>query len=441
MDSLEFCDLCFRRGKPNLCETNKGSFTKTSPLHFSVQAKLDRILARLELRARLVDRRWTCVTDSKRKEFIDSLWGIGASVHTLDDHAKVLSRLYKPEIRTLGKTVPVELSDAQSWEEFDPKSRNWIPVEISKKAKSAGTVHLGNILRRSGIDGKTYFRTNEDKDGIVLVPIEERAAYNIASILAWKITISWKSDNTGEHVFLDTNNLGIIPDEISSFLERLGTRDRKASHIMIFDTEDFELVKSTLGYIKIGFENSPAGTIIPEKKSDAAILISQIEKRRLGVLSGIIQEMGGAVSIQNDTIAISGKRGAINVSFVQDDKSAQDGTAVRVSISALSEPSRLAEILSVIKKRLGLSDLPLDSTISVWWPIITDSDLQYVVQSAISWYGSNPVLACKIIGEADKFEKVKQWHTNIKEGKVRSSLDTITLGKIIRYQQSNQMKP
>ncbi len=428
MNPLEFCDLCFQRGKPNLCETFKGSFTKTSSLHFSVQTKLDRILSKLELQSRLVDRRWTCVTDSKRKEFLDSLWGIGASVHTLDDHAKVLSRLYKPETRALGKTVQVVLSDNETWEEFDPKSRKFVQLKTSK---SIGTVHLGNILKRSGIDGKTYYRTNQDKSEIILVPMEERAAFNIASTMAEKMIIPWKSDNTGEHPFLNTSHLGNKPDELSSFFTRLGSRDKKRSGVITFDIEDFEILKSTLGYIKISFEDSPVETITPEKKSDLSIPISRVEKDRLKVLIDIIQEMGGLVAHKNDSIVISGKRGAITVSLSDDDKSSQEGTAMTISVSALSEPVRLGEVLSAIKKRLGLSELPLESTISVRWPIITDSDLQYVVQSAISWYGSNPVLASKIISEKDKFEKVKQWHNKIKVGKARSNLDTVTLGKII----------
>lgn len=441
MDPLEFCDMCFQRGKPNLCETYKGIFTKISSLHFSVQNKLDRILTKLEIQARRADGRWTCATDTKRKEFLDSLWGIGVSVHTLEDHAKVLSRLYKPDVRALGVETPVELSVTESWEEFDPKSRNWIAIKVTKKEdKFTGLVHLGNVVKCSGVEGKRYFRSNLDKKAAILVPMEKRAAYNIASTIAEQITILYKTDKTGEHVFIDTQQLGIIPDEISSFLERMGVKDKKNSEMLIFDIEDLETLKSTLGLIKINLERSSDVVTILEKKSDATVPIEQIEKERLGVLSVIIKEMGGETSTEKNSLTISGKRGQVKVTFVEDEKSTQDGTAIKVSVSALSEPPRFAEILSMIKKRLGLLDLPLESTISVCWPIITDSDLQYVVQSAISWYGSNPVLACKIISEVDKFTKVKQWHSKIKEGKIRSNLDTITLGKIIMQKESGRIK-
>jgi len=59
------------------------------------------------------------------------------------------------------------------------------------------------------------------------------------------------------------------------------------------------------------------------------------------------------------------------------------------------------------------------------------------LQSAISWWSINPILASKIIGEHNKFDKVKEWHSKIKEGKIRSNLDTITLGKIIKQKESN----
>src|SRR5574337_24940 len=115
---LEFCEICFQRSKPVLCETFKDTFTKISSIHFSQQTKLDRLLNKLQVMPKMVDRRWTCtMTSTTRKEFLDSLWGIGISVHTLDDHAKVLTRLYKPEVRPLGTVDAVDLPNMDSWEE------------------------------------------------------------------------------------------------------------------------------------------------------------------------------------------------------------------------------------------------------------------------------------------------------------------------------------
>ncbi|NHH97419.1 hypothetical protein DYY66_1895 [Candidatus Nitrosotalea sp. FS] len=86
MEPLEFCDVCFQRGRPNLCETYKNTFTKIVPLQFSQKSRLDKILNRLEIRPRSVDKRWT-----------------------LEDHVKVITRLYKPEVRKLGDREQVEL--------------------------------------------------------------------------------------------------------------------------------------------------------------------------------------------------------------------------------------------------------------------------------------------------------------------------------------------
>jgi len=152
----------------------------------------------------------------------------------------------------------------------------------------------------------------------------------------------------------------------------------------------------------------------------------------------ILKEMGGKIETEKDSLTISGTRGLVKVTFVDNDKSTQDGTMVKISISALEDPSRFAEILFMIKKRLGLLDLPLENTLSQHWPIVSDNDLQYVVQTAISWWSNNPVLATKIIGEGEKFTKVKEWNNKIKEGKIRSTLDTITLGKIIKQKESSK---
>ncbi|MGC1708295.1 MAG: hypothetical protein WA799_00625, partial [Nitrosotalea sp.] len=192
-------------------------------------------------------------------------------------------------------------------------------------------------------------------------------------------------------------------------------------------------VRTALSCIKINLEKSSETVTIPsDDKSGTMILIEKVSKERLQVLFDVIKEMEGMIEIKEDHVVISGKRGSVKLTFADDDKSAQDGNAIKISVSALEDPSRFSEILSMIKKRLGLLDVPLESTISRHWSILTDYDLQYVVQSAISWYGSNPFLAVKIISEHNKFGKVKEWHTKIKEGKVRSSLDTVTLGKIIQ---------
>ena len=441
MEPLEFCDLCFQRGKTNLCETYKNTFTKISSIHFSQQARLDKILNRLDVRPRLIDRRWTCIVDSqKRKEFLDSLWGINVTVHTLDDHVKVLTKFYKPEIRNLGTFEQVELPSLGSWEEFNPKSRNWDIIKVNEKNKKLiAKVNLGNILKCTNYEEVTYFRTYMNNDSSVLAPMEKRAAYNMMASIGEPVTYYWKTDVTNEHGFIENKQLTNIPDEIFNILKRLGTTDKRISEMLIFDNEDFDLVKKILGCIKIDLiKSSETISTLDEKKLEMPITIEKLEKERLKVLIDIIKEMGGKIESKNDHLTISGKRGSVKLTFVENNKSIQDGVEIRISVSALEDPSRFTEILHMIKKRLGLLDLPLESMISQHWPIITDLDLQYVVQSAISWWTNNSILASNIIGEKNKFNKVKEWYSKIKNGKIRSNLDTITLGKIIKFKEAKQ---
>ena len=160
MEPLEFCDVCFQRGNPNLCETYKNTFTKINPLPFSQKTRLDKLLNSLEIRPRSVEKRWTLVVDSeKRKEFLDSLWGVNATVHTLEDHVKTITRLYKPEVRKLGEEKQIELPSPETWEKFDPKTRDWAPLKVEiKKEKFYAKVNLGNVLKCSSFEGTTYFR-------------------------------------------------------------------------------------------------------------------------------------------------------------------------------------------------------------------------------------------------------------------------------------------
>ncbi|TSA18280.1 MAG: hypothetical protein D4R72_02550 [Nitrosopumilales archaeon] len=441
MEPLEFCDLCFQRGKTNLCETYKNTFTKISPLHFTQQTRLDKILNRLEIRPRLIDRRWTCVVDSsKRKEFLDSLYGISVTMHTLDDHVKVLAKLYKPESRRLGALEEFELPSPESWEEFNPKSRVWDMIKVKQKdEKFFVKVNLGNILKHSSFEGTSYFRAYSNNDLPVLAPMEKRGAYNIMATITEPTTTYWKTDSTNEHGFIENKQLTNIPDEIFNILRRLGTTNKKIPEMLIFENEDYEIVKTVLGCIKIDLiKSAETITSLFDKTSVTPIIIENLEKERLQAMLDIITEIGGKIESENDYFTILGKKGSVKLTFVDNDKSIQDGVEIRISISAFEDPSRFTEILYMIKKRLGLQDLPLETMTSQHWPIITDADLQYVVQSAISWWASNSVLASNIIGEKNKFAKVKEWFSKIKEGKIRSNLDTITLGKIIKFKEAKQ---
>ncbi len=377
--------------------------------------------------------------DTARKEFLDSLWGIGVSVHTLDDHLKVLTRLYKPEIRKLGEPEPVNLPNHDSWEEFDPKTRSWNQVNVSDKNKKfTAKVRLGNILKCSGMEGTSYYRTNKNGDSVTLVPMEKRAACNIMCTISEPTVVHWKSDTLGKRVFIDMEELNNIPDEIFSFLQRLGKKDKRVANSLVFENEDLDLVRDALSCIKINLEkSSDIVNVESSDKSNASITINNIANERLQVMLDIVKEMGGMISSQEDHLVISGKRGSVKVTFIDDDKSMQDGNVMQISISALEDSSRLSEVLSMIRKRLGLLDISLDISLAQHWPILNDADLQYVVQSAISWYSSNPILAGKIISENKKLDKIKAWYTKIKEGKIRSTLDTITLGKIIKRFESN----
>ncbi|HJT09980.1 MAG TPA: hypothetical protein VJ771_04280 [Candidatus Nitrosotalea sp.] len=439
IDPLEFCDLCFQRGMPNLCETYKNTFTKISPIHFSQQAKLDRLLNTLQVMPRMVNRRWTCTVDTTRKEFLDSLWGIGVSVHTLDDHLKVLTRLYKPEIRKLGDPENVDLPNQDSWEEFNPKTRAWNQVTVhNKNKKFTAKVRLGNVLKCTDMEGTSYYRTNKNGDSITLVPMEKRAAYNIMCTIAEPTVVYWKPNVLEKYAFIDVNELNNIPDEIFSFLQRLGRKDKRVDNSLMFENEDLDLVRDALSCIKINLEkSSDTVNIESTNESNLPVTIKNIVNERLQVMLDIIKEMGGIISSQEDHLVVSGKRGSVKITFVDDDKSTQDGNVIQISISALEDSSRFSEVLSMIRKKLGLLDVSLDVSLAQHWPILNDADLQYVIQSAISWYSSNPILAGKIISESKKLDKIKSWYTKIKEGKIRSTLDTITLGKIIKRLESN----
>ena len=265
MDPLEYCDSCFFRGMPNLCETYKGTFTKISSIHFSQQNKIDRILNRINARPKLINRRWTCILDKpNRKDFLDSLWGVGVTVHTLEDHVKVLVKLYKPEIRRLGELSEIAITHNESWQEFDPQTRTWQALDIQGK-KFVAKVKLGTVLKSTDLETEKYFRTITSDGKPTLVPMEKRAAYNIIMTQLEPIKAYWQTNKKNQTGFIKTVYLENLPEEIISTLLRFKS-DKKITDFMSFDEEDYDLIRSVLASAKIDLQQSSEAIDLEDEK-------------------------------------------------------------------------------------------------------------------------------------------------------------------------------
>ncbi|MGI0011534.1 MAG: hypothetical protein ACREAE_09055 [Nitrosopumilaceae archaeon] len=436
MDPIEYCDACFFRGMPNLCETYKGTFTKISSIHFTQQNKIDRILNGLNARPKLVNRRWTCILDkSNRKNFLDSLWGVGVTVHTLEDHVKILSKLYKPEVRKLGELSEIELSPHESWEEFDPYARTWKALVVTGK-KFVAKVKLGTVLKSTDLETEKYFRTISSDGKPMLIPMEKRAAYNIIVTQFESAKAFWQTDKKNQLGFIKTEYLENLPDEIFTTLLRLKSGE-KMTGFLCFDEEDYELVKTVLASAKIDLERSTEtiDVVVDEKTEPSIISLDKIEKERIDAFTAMITDLGGKIEQDDDQINITGKVDSVKLSFIQRGKSNQEGKMISVSLSALEDPHRITELLAMLRKRLGLSPMSIENLVCRYWPILKDSDLQYTVQSLIEYWKIDKNLALSVIHDQKKFDKVNEWNNSIKTGKIRSNLDTITLGKILKSRQ------
>ena len=436
MDPLEFCDACFFRGTPNLCETYKGTFTKISSIHFSQQHKLDRILNGLNTRPKLVNRRWTCILNkSNRQEFLDSLWGIGITVHTLEDHVKILTKLYRPEVRELGELSEIELSSHESWEGFDPKAHTWKPLDITRK-KFLAKVRLGTVLKSTDLETERYFRTIASDGKPTLVPMEKRAAYNIIVTQFEPTKAFWQTDKKNQIGFVKTEYLENIPDEILTTLLRFEA-DEKMKGFLSFDEENYELVRLILGSAKIDLgRSSETIDLDTETKAETlAIDLDKIEKQRIDAFIAMITDLGGKIERHVNHINITGKVDSVKLCFIQGEKSNQEGKIISVSLSAMEDPYRITELLMMLRKRLGLLSMSVENLVCRQWPILKDSDLQYIVQSLIEYWKIDKNLALSVIHNQKKFDKVNEWNNNIKTGKIRSNLDTLILGKILKSRQ------
>lgn len=438
LNIIEYCDVCFYGGKTHLCETYKGIFTKINQIHFSQQNKLDKLLYGLNVSPKLVERRWTCILDkSQRSLFLGSLWGVGLTVHTLEDHVKILTKLYRPEIRKLGTPTEIELPSYESWHVFDPKKREWMTLEPSKKQnRLVVKVRLGAVLKSQSLESDSYFRTISNNDKPELAPLEKRAAYNIMATQLEPAKAYWQTDEKNLYGFIKIRYLQNLPEEIFTTLIRLQSHENNLEEYFSFDNEDFVLVKTVLSSVKIGLETSSELVVLAEKpKQNSLVLIDEIEKDRLTAFIEMIKEIGGKVESDKERLTISGKIGSVKLGFIKSEKSIQEGQLVLVSLHALEDPQRTVDLVSMIKKRLGLLGMSIENLVCRRWQIITDSDLQYVVQSIIEYSKIDKALALSVLDDQKKFDKVKEWNSKIKEGTIRSNLDTIALGKILKLRQ------
>jgi hypothetical protein len=421
---------------PNLCETCKGTFTKINSIHFSQQNKIDRILNKLNARPKLLNRRWTCILDkSNRKDFLGSLWSTGVTVHTLEDHVKVLVKLYRPEIRRLGELSEIEINPHESWQEFNPQKRTWQLLDVSGK-KSMVKVKLGTVLKSTDLETEKYFRTITSDEKPVLAPLEKRAAYNIIVTQFEPMKAFWQADKKNQIGFIKTDYLENLPEEIFSTLLRFQS-DKKISDYRSFDEEDYELVRSVLASAKIELQRSSETIDLgDEKKTETiTILLDKIEKDRIDAFISMITELGGKIGQDDEHLNITGKVDSVKLSFIQSEKSNQEGKIISISISALEDPRRITELLAMLRKRLGLLPMSIENLVCRHWPILKDSDLQYTVQSLIEYWKIDKNLAISVIVDKKKFDKVNEWNNKIKTGKIRSNLDTVALGKILKSRQ------
>ena len=421
---------------PNLCETYKGTFTKINSIHFSQQNKIDRILNKLNTRPKLINRRWTCILDkSNRKDFLGSLWSTGVTVHTLEDHVNVLVKLYRPEIRRLGELSEIEINPNESWQEFNPQKRTWQLLDISGK-KSIVKIKLGTVLKSTDLETEKYFLTMTSDGKPILAPMEKRAAYNIIVTQFEPTKAFWQTDKKNQVGFIKTNYLENLPEEIFSTLLRFQS-DKKISDYKSFDEEDYELVRSVLASAKIELQRSSETIDLGDDKKIEEITMSldKIEKDRIDAFIAMVTELGGKIGQDGEHLSITGKVDSAKLRFVQGEKSTQEGKMISISIGALEDPRRITELLAMLRKRLGLLPMSIENLVCRHWPILKDSDLQYTVQSLIEYWKIDKNLAISVIDDKKKFDKVNEWNDKIKTGKIRSNLDTVALGKILKSRQ------
>ena len=102
---------------------------------------------------------------------------------------------------------------------------------------------------------------------------------------------------------------------------------------MSFDEEDYDLIRLVLASAKIDLQrSSEAIDLGDEKKTEKLTMhLDKIEKERIDAFIAMITELGGKIQQDDDNLNITGKVDSVKLSFIQSEKSNQEGKMISLS--------------------------------------------------------------------------------------------------------------
>lgn len=435
------CEDCFLYHKPELCELFRNHFVQVSDIYPLKKSIMERILSRSNIQFGLIDRDWGFVVDiTQRGSIVQQLRDVGITIHTLENHVEILKSRYNKTIRKMGEPVYVSLPLLGSWFQFDPQKRIWTSLYTFKTAfkNEIGANALNrSVLKCRNNQGDSYFMvitSNDNKPNVIRV--RKKAAYDIIGTMFEPSQAFWIPSKNLSVAIIQRIYLKNIPDLIFNTLVRFKPVKDHIDGAFVFEIGDFELIKEILSWIKTELVESSEIVKMPgdiDKLRGTPIISLENLNRddvfniRLHSLLLMLEEIGGSINELSDHIVISGVKCTVNLYFIERERSFTDGGIVYVALKVLSDPSKILELLKMLKNKTGLYGLNIEKILVQAWPLLVLSDLEFVTDSIVKYYESEREFVPSIINTQKRYESLQRWLNEAKTGSIKTDLKKIII--------------
>ncbi len=389
---------------------------------------IERILLRSDVQFGAIGRFWGfAVVSAQRKSIVRELRDIGVTIHTLEDHVVILKSRYGQSIRTVGHPVFINLPFYGSWFQFDPEKRVWAHLYTYKREGGIGAnTKNRSVLKCSNKRGDSYFVVFTSRDNKPSVMrVRKVAAYDIIGRMFESSQAYWIPFKDKGVAIIQRTYLKNIPDLIFNTLVRFKPDEGHIKDTLAFEIDDFELVKEVLSWIRTELVESSEVVKLPGDKDKLhgtpVVTIGELKKddvfnSRLHSLLLMLKEMGGHTNEQQDHVVISGSKGSAKLYFVERKRSHTEGGTIYVALDVLSDPSKLSELLQMLQHKTGLNSSDMEKVVIQYWPLITPSDLEFLMDCVIKYYNSERAFVPSIINTTERTESLRRWLNEVKTG-------------------------
>ncbi|MEJ5327091.1 MAG: hypothetical protein WHU54_02415 [Candidatus Bathyarchaeia archaeon] len=437
MDLLSFCKGCFGDEAPDLCELYRRHFILLHHLRPSTYRLIKQVVEQNGSHFRIMaGNRWGFQTTKDNHQHILNMLNIcSVSVHTLEEHVKNLESRYNAEPLKLGKQCYVNQLSGENWRVLNPQTRSWCMLH---------PVYSGILLREGSIyccelhgENKYYWFKNISEDGTPkIIEIKKRAAWNIAVRYFEPKLAYWIEDNELGIGVVTTDSLGGLPDDIFATLVKFRPLEKHLPGLLIFEKDDYELVKKVLSCINTKLIKSTNVTMLPgdpDKLHGTPIIpISEMPLDRVNSIKTILSKISGSdVISSDDCIKIKSDKKEMKIIFIGKSRGCTVNGTFYVPMGAIEDAHRIYGLFQAVSKYFK-SNIDIEKFFVLNWCARNEADLSYILDAFIRYLDDAEFVEA-FLKVQKNYEIIHQWYDSTTKDYLNVNVPFDMLKKVGRY--------